>query len=413
MQKFFFDGSKTYDLNTGLFVQDNIKILSINTSPDSTLPIARDYSIVADSMVILPSGIEDNSRIAITFGDEQNGFMENPDIFYNICISENYKNNYLFWILSSTGNYKQFHNMNVFDTYSIMIITSLAAGSACYVLETDTFYVYDGAGWNIDYQNYRVAVGRGPNVAATWVNDTSVSVGLPTAILTGPGTGYGSVSYVPSELNTLPITGSQLYFQWKHYASTDKRIDPSVSNIVDMFVLTSDYDYATRLWIAQGADVSQMPVPPTAFDLKAAFSQFETYKMFSDQVVWRPAKYKFLFGNGANPELQAQFKIVVLPNATMSNGEIKSTIVNLINTYFQVDNWDFGEIFYFTELTAYIHQQLSSQISSCVIVPIANDASFGDNFQVYCRSDEIFISTASVSNVIIIDANTPTNLRIK
>ena len=30
-------------------------------------------------------------------------------------------------------------------------------------------------------------------------------------------------------------------YRWDHYADLDKRIDPSTSNIVDIYVLTSDY----------------------------------------------------------------------------------------------------------------------------------------------------------------------------
>jgi len=97
----------------------------------------------------------------------------------------------------------------------------------------------------------------------------------------------------------------------------------------------------------------------------------------------------------------------------MSSGEIQSTIINLFGTYFQSQYWDFGETFYFTELAAYIHQNLATQISSFVIVPTAADAGFGDDFQIFCNNDEVFISTAQVTDIIIIDSDTPTNLRIR
>jgi hypothetical protein len=38
---------------------------------------------------------------------------------------------------------------------------------------------------------------------------------------------------------------------------------------------------------------------------------------------------------------------------------------------------------------------------------------FGNLFEVRCATDEMFISTAQVSDVVIIDGNTMANLRIK
>ena len=40
----------------------------------------------------------------------------------------------------------------------------------------------------------------------------------------------------------------KLYFQWKHYAGIDERIDPSISNIMDMSVLMKSYDTSVRTW---------------------------------------------------------------------------------------------------------------------------------------------------------------------
>jgi hypothetical protein len=206
---------------------------------------------------------------------------------------------------------------------------------------------------------------------------------------------------------------SNLKFQWKHYAGTDVRIDPAATNIIDVFVLTSEYDFLVRQWIKEGAIADDMPSPPNDLDLGVAFSEFEQYKMFSDELIWRPVKYKYLFGSSALPELQAQFKIVRLPNATLSDGEIRSRVIQAINEYFDVNKWEFGETFYFTELAAYIHIQLATAVASVVIVPLQSNGAFGNLFEVRCATDEVFISTAQVSDVVIIDGNTVANLRIK
>ena len=94
---------------------------------------------------------------------------------------------------------------------------------------------------------------------------------------------------------------------------TERRIDPSRTNIIDLFVLTTEYDFLTRQWIANGANLEDLPQPPSELELRMSFSEFEQYKMFSDDIVWRPVKYKYLFGNGAPDELRATFKVVKLP----------------------------------------------------------------------------------------------------
>lgn len=206
---------------------------------------------------------------------------------------------------------------------------------------------------------------------------------------------------------------SNLKFEWKHYAGADVRIDPAVTNIIDVFVLTSEYDYLVRQWIANGAPVADTPEPPTDLDLAITFQDFNQYKMFSDELIWRPVKYKYLFGSSAQNELQAQFKIVRLPNSTLSDGEIRTKVIATINDYFDVNKWEFGETFYFTELAAYIHLQLSTSISSVAIVPKSTTGKFGDLFEIRCNTNEVFISTAQVDDIVIIDSNSMTNLRIQ
>lgn len=135
--------------------------------------------------------------------------------------------------------------------------------------------------------------------------------------------------------------------------------------------------------------------------------------MFSDEIIWRPVKFKLLFGTTADPTLQARFKVVPLMGTSVSDGEIKSRVIDAIRTYFNVSNWDFGETFYYSELGAFIHRQLATAISSVEIVPVLGDSYFGNLREIRCNPDELFFATAQVSDIDIITANTPTNLRIR
>ena len=48
-------------------------------------------------------------------------------------------------------------------------------------------------------------------------------------------------------------------FRWDHYADENKRIDPT-SNVIDVYLLTSDYVNSVNSWIASGLLV-QCPHP--------------------------------------------------------------------------------------------------------------------------------------------------------
>ena len=115
-------------------------------------------------------------------------------------------------------------------------------------------------------------------------------------------------------------------------------------------------------------------------------------------------KYKILFGSNANEQLQATFKVVKNTKTNVTDAIIKTRVIQAVNEFFALDNWDFGDTFYFTELAAYVHQQLAPDLLTVVIVPNQSGQSFGSLFQVECASDEIFISGATVNDVTTITA---------
>ena len=81
-------------------------------------------------------------------------------------------------------------------------------------------------------------------------------------------------------------------------------------------------------------------------------------------------------------------------------------MIAAINTYFALSNWDFGETFYFSELSAYLHSTLAPNIASVVIVPASESSAFGSLMQINAEYNEIIVSAATVDNVQIISAIT-------
>ncbi|NBU07042.1 MAG: hypothetical protein EBT38_05100 [Acidimicrobiia bacterium] len=64
----------------------------------------------------------------------------------------------------------------------------------------------------------------------------------------------------------------------------------------------------------------------------------------------------------------------------ISDSEIRVRVVNALNDYFSIDYWDFGETFYFSELSTYLHTSLVPYVASITIVPDNDD--FGRLLQI-------------------------------
>jgi hypothetical protein len=197
--------------------------------------------------------------------------------------------------------------------------------------------------------------------------------------------------------------------RWQHVAPKDVRIDPSISNVVEMIVLTNSYYTEVKSYLREPTG-SNFPVEPTSSELAIEFENLNEYKSASDTIVFRSAKFKLLFGPFAEQQYQTKFRVVKLSN-NISDNELKSQIISAINNYFEVENWEFGETFYFTELSSYIHQRLGSAIGSIVILPRNTSGSFGDMFSVKAEPNELFASTATVADIEIVERITSQTLR--
>ncbi len=167
-----------------------------------------------------------------------------------------------------------------------------------------------------------------------------------------------------------------------------------------MLVLTKNYYAEVQKYI--NVPGTTFPLPPTSSELTTEFSALEEFKSASDTLIYRSGKFKKLFGSDASIDLQAKFRIVKLNNS-ISDNELKSRVIKAFNEYFNATNWDFGETFYFTELTSYVHTQLAGLLGSLVILPRNTSGQFGDLFSVKAETDELFLNTATVSDVEVID----------
>lgn len=226
--------------------------------------------------------------------------------------------------------------------------------------------------------------------------------GVPSSDFIEPTGVYGRRQMVNND-------GEGLDFMWQHFAPFTNIIDPSPTNIIDAYVLTQGY-YDSTISYLRGLSNSA-PVPPTPLELRSAYGYLLNNKMMSDTVVLHPGKLRLLFGSLAEPQLRAKFKVVRKPGSTMTNERVKEELLGVINTYFEIANWDYGETFYATELIHLMHQRLPTEVASVVLVPLYSTNSFGDMFTVECGFDEILQSAAQLADIEIVEALTPTVIR--
>jgi hypothetical protein len=118
-----------------------------------------------------------------------------------------------------------------------------------------------------------------------------------------------------------------------------------------------------------------------------------------------------LFGQTANPEVQASFKISKNANQVLSDNDIKARAISAINEFFALENWDFGDTFYFTELSTYVMNKLAPDITNFVIVPRQSGLNFGSLFEIKSASDQLFVNGATVDDIEIISGITASAIK--
>jgi len=269
------------------------------------------------------------------------------------------------------------------------IITMLGSDGTN-ITNKGTFYVY---GYNVyvNYSDYRLTLIDGNADARPDNPDTFrdvVGVGKTTLLATAD----------------VPVN-----FQWEHIAADNQVVDPSFTNIIDVFALSKTYDTEYKNYLNDV--IITEPTPPTSYQLGTQFAGLDGKKAISDTIVYKPVKYKPMFGTHAESHLKARFRIIKLFGSNITDSDLKSKTVSAINAFFESSNWEFGETFYFTELAAYVHKELAGVLSSFVIVPQGAGSVFGDMFEYTPNTDELIIADVDVDDIDIIENITDANIK--
>jgi hypothetical protein len=373
--RFFFDSAdKVYDPKTSKILRDKITVLNINKQPDANSSFTRDFVWNISDAYRDKEGYVDTRKIQVQFFDlDDDGVIDDPDLFEKLVepnVNSQQKIVFQQRYTTSDGveDFRYFDNINstvkIVTNESAIVYSREVDGQVFYLFEEGVFKTLNKSRNNTTINtNYKAFVGR-----------------------------------------------SGLKFHYVHVADSNYRIDPSASNIIDTYLLTRNYDTEVRKYLAGGRATE--PKPESNDQLFRNYgSAINAIKSISDEIVYHPVKYKILFGNKAKEDLQVKFKIVRNRDLVVNENELKADIIQAVDRFFAIENWDFGETFYFQELSAYIMNQLSPKLLSVIIVPRQGSQSFGSLFEIKSEPDEIFISAATVFDVEIIDELTATELQ--
>ena len=375
--RFYFDRTnKVYDSRSNQIVKDQIKVLNVNYVPDDTAAFTKDLSWEIIDEYIGLDGYKDTKKIEISFADSNDdGIVDNPNLFVSLVYPETTDSNPLSrYIVLEKYNIEQGQEDYRYMDNSSNIVKILSTEPTSFPNEVDGQYFY--------------------------FVDTQVVKKLTSS------TGLLAVS-----LDYKVFAGrSNIKFQYIHSADYESRIDPGLSNIIDIFVLTKTYDTQFRQWISGSRTYE--PLPPSSDALYLTLSpSLNLIKSISDEIIYHPVKYRVLFGEKASMELQASFKVIKNETQVISDNEVKARVLVAINEFFSLENWDFGDKFYFSELSTYVMNQLSPTITNFVIVPRASGLNFGSLFEITAESDQIFINGATVDDIDIITGITSSNIK--
>lgn len=410
---------------------DKITILKANISKNNTL--LTDYmNLAASKLVLDETGLQSVTKLEVVAYDATSSIQQGIDIInqlidpiYNVAADSTYV------VGTSILPPPVVNGPNLVNPKTITLPFKYVKGIGeiaivgLYAPTTDQFGGYTGGGWSEDpsatpgtltntIKVYADVVFPIQVVRNSFVYQSRVDAASPYLYITT--TDDVRQIQANEEVSNVPLANRSyrrlrgvrdLNFMWLHSTPSYHLVDPSFTNINDVFIIQRGY-YANYLsWLD---DLSDEPVPPTPLQLRNDYKSLLDNAMLSDTVIFHPGKLRPIIGSKSIPELQATILVVKNANSTLTDSQIKLTVKQLTQDFFDVEFWEFGETFYFTELAAVIHKEMAADINSVVLVPATPSNYFGDLFQVNIQEDEIVQADIDVTDIQIVSALNATNL---
>jgi hypothetical protein len=385
--RFTFETSKlVYDPFSGKILQDFVKVLATNTQPSSNYPLATPVTTSIIGQTVESDGYVNDFEVEVASIDvNDRTIVSNPDFFTEV-----------------TGYVNGNTNIGIY-TFFVLLQDAVNLSRYQLIESTDVVYLYSTK-TQIEIVKYEYPEGQlfyayTDNLFYITIQDQTVN------------TPFYIVTEQPQYIMKPGRQGLQ--FQYRHNSNNTTRINPATTNIIDLYVVTQAYYTAYQNWLQDITDTVPIPDKPTINELTQAYGSLNDYKMLSDSVILNSVVFLPLFGPKAPAQLRATVKVIRASNTNASDSEIRSAVLSAMNTYFNINNWNFGDTFYFSELSAYLHAEVGDLISSAVLVPNDPTMSFGDLYEIKSAPYEIFANGATANDVLVIAALTPAQLQIR
>lgn len=429
---YYYDGSNVTISNYITNYSDPLTSIRIYRNENNVL---YSYDIVTGWYIL--------TNVQVSNSEPSNNLI-NTDLFYDSIDDILYKWNGTIWEGILYYNNDHFYTQNDnkivelsldssfynFDGISWNKIANydsgLLTGEYWYELSTSRYYIYDGSSWIFDsydipelyIDSINVITGNGQSSISIqeYVYFQREEIDLDT----------GEFTWIPKKPTTqvigayiddLPAAQHQwkrengrfpMNFLWMHRTPRFNLIDPAATNIIDTYIISRSYYTNVLEWLTDKTTI--VPEEPTSLQLRTDYNELIESKMISDTIILHSGKIKILFGNKSIEQLQAKFKIIRKDTSRLTNNQIKTKVIGIIKEFFDINQWEFGETFYMTELASKIHINMIEDIKSVVLVPIHTNNLFGDLFIVPAREDEIFQPHIGINDIEIVSNYTSENI---
>ena len=213
--RFYFDSSvKIYNSRTAKTITDQVNILGINAQPDSATAMDRDHIWQIYGLDTGYSGTTNTRRVLVTFLDsDADGIPDNPDQFIQIVaptVNPNTKSVFFEKFTEESGGEQwRLTTKTVNVTYATA--TALAVASTTLFTDKEVIYLTTDKAFRVFNKT-----------------DSTFLVSTDYKVYTGR---------------------KALKFNYKHNSPSDRRINPGLSNIIDMYVLTRAYSNAYTSYV--------------------------------------------------------------------------------------------------------------------------------------------------------------------
>jgi len=379
-------GELVYDPFTGKIIQDFVNILPINSQYGSSVPLGREIKVNILGQTVESDGYINDFEVEVAATDINNKqLILNPEFFGSVTgyVSGN----------QNVGIYVFFETVQ--DPINLTRQYIIPSSSVEYQYPT----ISQIETVKYDYPLGQLFYAYTENTFYKSVQDQTIT------------TPYYIMTIQPQYSKQVGRQG--LAFQYRHSSNNTTRIDPVTTNIIDLYVVTQAYYTSYTNWIVDTTNTIPKPLRPTINELNQEYGQVQDYKMLSDAVILNSVVFKPLFGAKADAALQGTIKVIKDSNTNASDSEIRSAVLAAMNNYFNINNWNFGDTFYFSELSAYLHAECGDLISSAVLVSNDPTKPFGDLYEIKCMPYEIFVNAATANDVLVVPALTPTQLQVR